>query len=1114
MRNIFMSFVLVFSIFFLFSCGSDSPGILSGTINLSLIDEFPEDDLGGTTIKMVGKNETAVTDSEGGFTLKEISPGTHTFTISHEDYDTVEVEIEIKSSKVEVYEKTLEYSFGILRGAVSYADFKSYEKYEADKYESCTVTLSKDGENDTKEAGSEGKYSFEKVAPGDYSLSFSGDGYDDYSFDLTVEKNSVKEITPDTELSFNEGGISGLVKNISAEDDSGFNVSLYDKTDSLLVEEFITESDGVFEFFFIPEGDYTLQVKRDNFADFEVDVEIKRKEIVEFTGDDSVEMEALDISGVNSTIDESHEGTPKEVTNLTTAEFSFSSSPSGATFECEVDEDDDWKSCTSPESITELKDGEHTFRVRAILDGKTEETPAEYKWTVDTVDPVITITGKPALLTNLKNSDFLFVADEEVSFQCKLDSESYSDCESPKKYTALSAGEHTFYVTAEDLAGNSSEVSYSWEIVEGDGWNKISAWIGSDAVCGIKLDSTLWCWTSQISPAKIGTDGGWISVTVMDDNKCGIKSDGSLWCWGDNTYGQIGDGTNSVRAEPTKIGEDSWKEVLLVTADTTLDGVKTCGLKSNGELWCWGNVADGVQKNEPTKVTDDLFNKIYRGGVKYISVYRDFFLEKQDRSIVVFSGEDNIEAAPIFEGDDCSFISTSKVKMYSHVCKITDDKILSCYGENNFGELGDGSFTDSDSSFVQAGIDKWISVETSDHLSFGVKEDGTLWAWGKGYGSTAVQITTDSNVKSISQTGKEGLSLLILKDDGTLDLFTKNFAKTPDSIYGLRGTDIEKVTSGEGFSCSLKTDGTIWCWGANSLGELGNELEFDSDLPINAGGDSDWIDLSSGFNHSCARKIDNSLYCWGYSGTIESDLNVKQSGTDWASSTQGLNHTCGLKTNGELWCWGSNTSGQIGDGTNIKVNFPKRVGSDLWKKVVAGENHTCAIKSDDTLWCWGGNSYSQLGDSNNDSKNSPEAVQGSSFWKDISISSNFSCGIDSNDKLYCWGLNNGGQLGVPGGSNSNTPLDVDFLYKSISTGGQHGCGVKIDGTLFCWGNNLYYQLGDGTDTHRTAATQIGTDTDWDHLSLGKTHTCGVKTDGSLKCWGEIPGAVQIEEISY
>ena len=158
---------------------------------------------------------------------------------------------------------------------------------------------------------------------------------------------------------------------------------------------------------------------------------------------------------------------PLNLTNSTSADFSFTSTEDGSTFECQMD-NGSYTSCTSPKSYTGLTESSHSFSVKAIDSaGNTDSTPASYTWTIDTTANVeISITSQPLNLTNSTSADFSFTSPETATFECQMDSGGYTSCTSPKSYTGLTEGSHTFYVKATDSAGNtnSTPARYTWTI--------------------------------------------------------------------------------------------------------------------------------------------------------------------------------------------------------------------------------------------------------------------------------------------------------------------------------------------------------------------------------------------------------------------------------------------------------------------------------------------------------------------------------------------------------------------------------------------------------------------------------------------------------------------------
>lgn len=339
---------------------------------------------------------------------------------------------------------------------------------------------------------------------------------------------------------------------------------------------------------------------------------------------------------------------------------------------------------------------------------------------------------------------------------------------------------------------------------------------------------------------------------------------------------------------------------------------------------------------------------------------------------------------------------------------------------------------------------------------------------------------------------------------------------------GSDGANVYALGTGYENTCAIKIDGTLWCWGANHDGQVGN-LGTDDDVltPAQIGNESNWTIVTLGFNYVCAIKNDGTLWCWGSNdvgqigdGTVGTDRNVPtRVGTwsDWKSISTGSKTSCGIRNGGTLWCWGSNYYGQIGDNTSNgqKVPTQEDTGSTNWASVTAGAAHTCALKKDDSLWCWGSNYYGQLGNGTTDDKKIPTQIGNEKNWAMIAAGgTNYTCGLKKNGTLWCWGHNGFGQLGVGTYDGKNTPTqvgtDTDWMMIFTSRGVSlaYTCGVKNDGSLYCWGNNKDGQLGDGTTAKKLSPTKISAISNVIDAALGKSHACAITDPDSLWCWGE------------
>ncbi|MGH1519697.1 fibronectin type III domain-containing protein [Chryseobacterium sp. JK1] len=318
------------------------------------------------------------------------------------------------------------------------------------------------------------------------------------------------------------------------------------------------------------------------------------------------------------------------------------------------------------------------------------------------------------------------------------------------------------------------------------------------------------------------------------------------------------------------------------------------------------------------------------------------------------------------------------------------------------------------------------------------------------------------------------------------------------------------VSTGMSHSLGIKSDGTLWAWGANDFGQLGNGTNTAKTVPVQIGTANDWQSVSAGTFHSMAIKTNGTLWGWGLNGnsrlgdgTTNDRIFPTQitSDTNWQSVSAGDVNTVAIKTNGTLWGWGYNGYAQLGDGTTNNRSTPYQIGTATnWRSVDLGSVHALAIKTDGTLWAWGTSSYGQVGDGTTATRFSPLQIGTATDWQEVSAGGFHSVGLKTNGILYTWGHNLYGQLGDGTNTSKSAPNAVYDGVKSISAGSDHTVGTTSFGNMWFCGSNVYGQLGDGTTTNRNTITMTNS-SNYQKAVTGFHHTLLLNTDSSISSCG-------------
>ena len=343
---------------------------------------------------------------------------------------------------------------------------------------------------------------------------------------------------------------------------------------------------------------------------------------------------------------------------------------------------------------------------------------------------------------------------------------------------------------------------------------------------------------------------------------------------------------------------------------------------------------------------------------------------------------------------------------------LENDGTLRAWGDNYYGQLGDGTTTRRLSPVQVTGLAGVAAVAGGGYHTVALKNDGTVWTWGD---------------NSFGQLG----------DGTTME------RHAPAQVKGLAG--ITAIAAGYSHTVALISDGSVWTWGDNSYGQLGDGTIAERNNPVQVTGLAGVMAVAAGDVHTVAIKGDGTVWAWGdnYYGqlgdgtTMESHTPVQVKNFAGATAIEGgAYHTVALKNDGTVWAWGDNSYGQLGDGTIAESYVPVSAkGPAGVIAVVAGRIHTVALKSDGTVWTWGDNSFGQLGDGGTTAENhAPAPVAGLAGMIAVAAGDEHTVALRNDGAIWAWGNNANGQLGDGTNTRRLFPVQVKVPLTTILTG--------------------------------------------------------------------------------
>ena len=612
---------------------------------------------------------------------------------------------------------------------------------------------------------------------------------------------------------------------------------------------------------------------------------------------------------------------------------------------------------------------------------------------------------------------------------------------------------------------------------------RISA--GSSHTCAVSSIGEGWCWgdnttgqvgdgttTTRFSPVAVALPAGetsWAALSAGYQHTCGVAISGTAYCWGANTYGQLGDATTTSKLAPTPV-------TFGIMWATVVAGVRhTCGLDTFGTAYCWGDnssyaLGDGttVRSTSPNAVTTAGLGS---SAFTHISVGQYHTCAKSTATATFcwgFNGSGQLgygtngsdsNLHPVASSDPLGSV-TSGAEHSCGVVSTASPSYMVCWGANSDGQLGNSTTSSQLSPARVSGERNWRSVSSSNKTTCGIDKSDIGYCWGSGgYGQIG---------------------------DGA----TQNRSAPTALLTSLKWA---QLSAGGSHTCGITLTGKAYCWGSNSSGQIGDGSSVARQLlPVIIPADPGISSITRGASNSRVGNTSASptfvvSFSRSVSGVATSNFKIVTgsgvSGTPVVSSvspgsTMSTSHTVTVSLAGVSASGGSTStiglalasvSAIVDTGGNQVTSASLSVTSETYLLDTVAPSITSVIRASGA---------------DERTAGTTEAVFTVTTSEPVTGVSNASFEVVTG----------------PGITSSPT-FSLGVAYADISAGASHTCGISADSVAYCWGSNAYGQLGNGTNAGASSPTSVAGGHTWKALSTGSTHTCGITVAGSAYCWG-------------
>ncbi len=617
---------------------------------------------------------------------------------------------------------------------------------------------------------------------------------------------------------------------------------------------------------------------------------------------------------------------------------------------------------------------------------------------------------------------------------------------------------------------------------------------------------------SRSNPTQIGTST-WTVAFATDSHSLAIRSDNTLWTWGRGTENQLGNGSSVNRSSPVQVtspGASPW--IGIAGGFTYSVGITGLGLGTPYSVYVWGgnnNGATGLNTTVGNNATPVVM-KAGAAGNSFIQVTANPSASASTPNTFILSSNGQMWSMGHFSllGDNVTNISRSSPVLvfgstsWSQLPKTAPAQgVMGAIATNSTlwtwnnastyttyapaisvsspvqvgGNIRWGSYTFPLYSInSEPGQGSWTSVSAGNSFSLGIKNN-LAYGWGQ---------------NSLGQTGTNQTLTTILSPT---QIGTSSWSVVSSSITG-------------NFAGGITSDNRLFMWGA---GPVQNAIYYNTS-------DYSWLQISNGTTHVVGIKSDGSLWTWGgntfgelgQGDAVTRSVPTQVGTSSWLAVSAGNNSSFAIKLDGTLWVWGRGFSGQLGDNTTINKSSPVQIGTSSWAQVTAGGGfNTYGILSNGQLYSWGTNAQGQLGLNDTINRSSPTIITSVSPWLSVASGGRIFGAIRSDYTLWMAGENSLGALGNNSGAlvNRSIPTQVGTLsWKQVTviggaTGNNATIAIRIDNTLWGWGSNSLN--GQGLNIQHSSPVQIGT-SEWTQVVSGGYGALAFDANKRLFVWGQ------------